>query len=118
MRVTEMQALQLFRRATQFLERETPTVAIGDLGPQVGQLKQVADRVAAQAATQDTSKRLGKATADARDVEARDMRDEYMRPIAHLGSALFPSDSELLRALTMPRGSVRARQRGASPRGM
>src|SRR5450432_2218296 len=48
--VKDMQALQLFRRVTQFLERVTPRIAIGDLGPQIDQLKQLADRVAAQAA--------------------------------------------------------------------
>src|SRR5437868_3467980 len=43
-KVNEMQALQLFRRVTLFLERETPTIAIGDVAPQVDQLKQLADR--------------------------------------------------------------------------
>ena len=76
MQVQHMQALQLFRRVTQFLERQTPTVAIGNIGPQVDRLKQLSDRIAAQAATQDTSVRLGKAAAAARDVNVRDLRDE------------------------------------------
>lgn len=102
MQQSSQRAVQLFRRTRDFLVRSQPQVAFGDLKVHVDTLGATADRLATHAIEQDTRSRQGRAgTATLRRLQ-RELKLEYMRPIARTSRALFPNDPALLTALRSP----------------
>lgn len=102
MQLPSQRAIQLFRRTRDFLVRSQPQVAFGDLKVHVDALGAIADRLAQHAIEQDTRSREGRAgTATLRRL-LRELKLEYMRPIARTSRLLFPNDAALLTALRSP----------------
>lgn len=73
-------ALQLFRRARDFLVRAQPTVSFGEIALQVAALGEVIDRITALTIEQETHVRLARAGTAAINHQMRLLRWELMRP--------------------------------------
>lgn len=103
MDMKQRQTLQRFRRLRDFLARNEPAVAYGDVKGQLGALGAVIDRLTTFAVEQDSRTRASKAGTSTANKLLRELRLQYMRPIARMARALFPDDEALLRGLRLPK---------------
>lgn len=74
-------AVQLFRRARDFLVRAKPTISYGEITPHTTALGDIIDRITALTVEQETHTRLARAGTAAINQQMRLLRWELMRPI-------------------------------------
>lgn len=104
MRTNVSQGVQVLRRVLGFLAviEVKPRLAI--IAKLLAELDGMVTRLSAHAVGQETSNRAFHATAKGVQARARELRREYLRPIARMGESLFEDDPTLRKALVMPEG--------------
>ncbi len=102
MRFRTMQGVQVLRRVRDFLAARDIPVAIGTVAKHVEALTAIVDRLTSHAVEQESRDRAARSATVKKGRLARELRFEYLRPIARAAKSLFPNDLEMRRALQMP----------------
>jgi hypothetical protein len=92
MRTRIMQGLSTLRRTHEFLRAREYEVPMGELAPHIAQLGAVVAQLTALSVAHDVGmRRMRELTVQRRSL-ARELRREYMRPLAELGRTLMRDD--------------------------
>lgn len=102
MELKTKQGLQTLRRAHAFLAGKDFTAAVGDLKPHVESLDAIVVRLEQFATEQAARSSAARTATDNKRTLARELRLEYLRPIAQVGRRLFVHDAELRQAFRLP----------------
>ena len=94
---------QVFRTACELLTVTEVKPRLGDIVKHVEDLEVVAARLAASAVAQDVSNRAYHAAARAARAQARQLRREYLAPVAGTAKTLFRDEPTVREALAMPK---------------
>jgi len=97
------QVLQTLRRAHAFLVGREYRAALSDLTSYVEALATLVERLEQHAGEQDGRARSARAATDTKRELARALRQEYLRPIAHVARHLFDHDANLRNTFALPR---------------
>lgn len=102
MEIKVKHGLQTLRRAHAFLDGKAISAAIGELAPHVEALSAVIARLEAFAAEQGARESAARAATEIKRELARELRGEFLRPIALVARRLFANDPEIRAAFSVP----------------
>lgn len=94
--------LQTLRRAHAFLDGKELSAALGELAPHVETLNGVIARLEAYASEQEARESAARAATEMKREMARELRGEFLRPIALVARSLFADDPEIRAAFRVP----------------
>ncbi len=101
MELKTKQGLQTLRRAHAFLAGKDFTAAVGDLKPHLESLDIIVVRLEQFATEQSARNSAARTATDKKRALARELRQEYLRPIAYVGRHLFAHDAQLRQAFRL-----------------
>ncbi|MBK6458215.1 MAG: hypothetical protein IPF87_19375 [Gemmatimonadetes bacterium] len=94
--------LQTLRRAHAFLAGKAVPVAVGELKPHIEALDSLVVRLEQFATEQASRANAARAATDTKRAMARELRQEYLRPISVVARRLFANDAQLRSAFVVP----------------
>lgn len=102
MEIKVKHGLQTLRRAHAFLDGKELSAAIGELAPHVEALGAIIVRLEDFAAEQGARESAARAATEIKRELARELRGEFLRPIALVARRLFANDPEIRAAFRVP----------------
>lgn len=103
MELRTKQGMRTLRRSHAFLAGKDFTAAVGDLKPHVEALDGILVRLEQFSTDQSARNSAVRTATDHKRELARELRREYLRPIAQVGRRLFAKDAELRQAFVLPK---------------
>lgn len=103
MNIKTKQGTRTLRRAHAFLVGKEFAAAVGDLKPHVEALDGIIVRLEQFSTEQSARNSAARTATDNKRELARELRREYLRPIAQVGRRLFSKDAELRKAFILPK---------------
>lgn len=103
MQLRTKHGLHTLRRAYAFLGAQDVRIALGDLGPHVAALQHIIAQLEAHVTEQEARASGARAAAANRQQRLRELRREFLRPIAHMSRTLLGHDPAVRRAFRLPR---------------
>jgi hypothetical protein len=98
------QWLEVLRRVLAFLAVTEVKPELGIIAKHVEELKGVIEQLIAEMVSQERSDRAYRSSASTARMQARRLREVFLRPVVGYGKKLFKDEPTLFRMLTMPGG--------------